>query len=287
MRIIAVDDERTALNLLTRAITEAAPDAELRAFQGVTKAIAELDAGYRPDAAFLDIEMPVMTGLELAKQIQLRSPKTNIIFITGYSDYAFDALSVRPSGYLMKPVDKEQILTELNNLRIPAEKAEAKKRIRVQCFGDFEVFVDGAPLDFEKSKAKELLAYMVERRGAGCSAARIAAALWEDGIYDRARQKQFSAIRSSLMKTLSGAGADEVVNKGAHELCVDPEAFECDYYEALSGSIEAINAFNGEYMKQYEWADLTAETLSERFGRDEESGVEEDRENEDKNENDN
>ena len=264
MRMLAVDDEQTALNILTRAIREAVPDANLRAFLTVSDALASL-AGDPPDVAFLDIEMPGMTGLELARLIKTRAPRVNIIFVTGYSQYALEALSMRPSGYVMKPVDKAQILAELKNLRNPPARTVPEKRVRVQCFGDFEIFVDGKPVAFPRVKSKELLAYLVDRRGASCSAAKIVSALWEDGVYDRARQKQFSNIYGDLIKSLRQAGAEQVVRKTNNLMAVDPQAFDCDYYMALAGDALSINHFLGEYMAAYSWAEFTTAALATAF----------------------
>ncbi len=263
MLIFAVDDERTALNILTRAIAEAAPDAELNAFQTVSDVLSRLDGGdVPPDVAFLDIEMPGMTGIELARRIKLRAPKVNIVFVTGYSQYALDAMSLRPSGYVMKPVDHKQIRGELQNLRNPPSRTEQEKRIRVQCFGDFEVFVDGRAVAFTRSKSKEMLAYLVDRRGASCVSAKIAGALWEDGVYDRARQKLFSTIFTDMVKSLRQVNAAHIVKKTNNMIAVDPKAFDCDFYLALSGDTVSINSFMGEYMAAYSWAEFTTAALS-------------------------
>lgn len=262
MIIYAADDEITALHILTRAIGEAVPDAEVFSFQTASDLLSSLEsASEKPDIAFLDIEMPGMTGIELAKRIMQSVPDVNIVFVTGFSQYALDAISVRPSGYVMKPVDKERILTEIHNLRHPPRKAEAGKRIRIQCFGDFGVFVDGRAVSFTRSKSKEMLAYLVDRNGAGCSSARIAEALWETGVYDRARQKLFSTIYADMVKSLRKVNADNIIKKTGSLIAVDTSAFDCDYYLALSGDALSINSFMGEYMAAYSWAEFTTASL--------------------------
>ena len=75
--------------------------------------------GFYPDAAFLNIEMPVMNGIELAKRLKDIASNINIVFVTGYSDYAVEAIGMSASGYLMKPVSAEQVKRELENLRNP------------------------------------------------------------------------------------------------------------------------------------------------------------------------
>ena len=69
----------------------------------------------------------------------------------------------------MKPVTPEDIAEELRNIGLTTARAAQEKALRVQCFGNFEVFYQGRPLEFSRSKSKELFAYLVFRRGAACS----------------------------------------------------------------------------------------------------------------------
>lgn len=263
MIIYAVDDEPLQLRLLTRSITEAVPDAELYSFTCANDLLTAADSGYRlPDVAFLDIELPDIGGLELAYYIKNRAPHANIVFVTGFSQYAQEAFSLRPSGYVMKPATAEKIKAELDNLRDPPRRTVPEKKIRVQCFGDFEIFADGAPVTFLRSKSKELLAYLVDRRGALCHPPAIAAVLWEDGIYDSARQKLLSIIRSDMIKSLKKAGADRIIHNERRGIAVVPAEFDCDYYMALAGDTVSINSFTNEYMTAYSWAEITAAFLS-------------------------
>lgn len=165
----------------------------------------------------------------------------------------------------MKPIDKEQVLAEMDNLRNPPNRTVPVKRIRAQCFGDFELFADGKAVAFARSKSKELLAYLIDRRGAGSSAVRVAATLWEDGVYDRARQKQFSAILADMMKALRPVKAEHIVRKSNSLLAVDTDAFDCDYYMALAGDATYINSFTGEYMAAYSWVEFTTGALTAKF----------------------
>ena len=71
--------------------------------------------------------MPGMSGLELSKVLKKLCPNVNIVFITGFSQYALDALEQRPSGYVLKPATKEKILDELNNLRHPLKRLQPER----------------------------------------------------------------------------------------------------------------------------------------------------------------
>ena len=146
MRILAVDDEKDALEVLVAAISECEKDAEIKAFNSPTEAL-NYAAENPPDIAFLDIRMPTMSGLDLAKKLKAINVRVNIVFSTGYSEYASDAFSMHASGYIMKPVSVRLVRKELENLRNPVETPNS--RIFVRTFGNFELFVDGETLHFQ------------------------------------------------------------------------------------------------------------------------------------------
>lgn len=79
MRIVAVDDERIALNGLVSAIKKVAPDEELLSFQSPSEALSAAKESVF-DIAFLDVEMRGMDGITLAKRLKAINPKINIIF---------------------------------------------------------------------------------------------------------------------------------------------------------------------------------------------------------------
>ena len=258
MRILAADDEKLMLERLMRCITEAAPEAEVISFQKATECLAYVKEE-QADVAFLDIRMRVMDGIELAKQIKLLQPKINIIFTTGYSDYIYDAVSeIRCSGYVLKPVTTEQIVRELDNLRHPIEE-QPRAKVHMQCFGNFEVFVDGKVLHLKPEKMKELLAYLVDRKGALCSNAEIIAALWEDNAdhYDYLKK-----CKKALIEALAEAGCKDVLVSQWGSIGVDRDAFSCDYYDWIEGKPSVINAYQGQYMTQYSWGEMTNASLT-------------------------
>jgi len=264
MKILTADDEPYALKITNEAVREALPDAELRSFTRAPDALSEItENGYRPDAAFLDIRMPGITGLEMARRIREASLRTNIVFVTAYADYALDAVSLRASGYLMKPATAEAVRTELDNLRFPAER-EPEHRIRMQCFGNFEVYRDGSPLAFPRTRDKEVLAYLVFKRGSACTLRDLAAILYEDEPYSLQQRDRTRKLVFSLMQTMQDAGAADVLVKRRDSIAIAPEAIDCDYYRFLDMDVGAINAYTGEFMAQYEWAVFTAGFLDER-----------------------
>ena len=260
MMIFAIDDEPKALRVLCRCVEEAAPGAGLRAFDS---AFAALDAirfgGLFPDIVFSDIEMPGLSGLEFAVALKKASPDTRVVFVTAFSQYALDAFQVRAQGYIMKPLTTALVRRELDEL--PAEPKPAPNRLRVQCFGYFEVFWRGEPLRFARRRTKEFLAYLVDRRGAFCAMEDVISALWGDVDDMKNAKHRVRNFISDLRETLKGIGMEDVLIRRTNNIAIRTELLDCDYYRMLEGDMAAVNAFRGEYMTNYSWAELTAGNL--------------------------
>ncbi len=255
MRILCLDDEPLALQMLEMCVKKVKPDADVAAFDDQDELLEDAkESGC--DVAFLDIHMRGMNGVEVAKCLKDINPKMNIIFVTGFSEYAGDAMKLHASGYIMKPVTKEEVKKELDELRFPiVPKNDAV--LRVQCFGNFDVFTpDGKPLHFERSKSKEIFAYLVHRNGSSCTTREIAAALFEDEPYDQKQQSYLQILISAMVKSLKKAGAESAINKSYNALSVNPAVLDCDYYRFKELDAGAVNAYQAEYMSQYYWADF-------------------------------
>lgn len=249
MRIIAVDDERLALENLVSAIKKFDKKNEVLSFRDPFEAL-EYAKSEKIDVAFLDVQMFGMTGVELAIKLKEVSPGINIIFTTGYSEYMQEAFEMHASGYLLKPITAEKVSKELSNLRSPLSGRE-KKNIRIQCFGNFEIFIGGEPLRFKYAKSKELLAYLVDRRGAGCSMGEIMSVLWEDGNHD----SYLRNVRKDLLDTLAAAGCDTLIISNWGNMSIRTELVDCDYYNFLED--KNSENYQDEYMAQYSWAEVT------------------------------
>ena len=260
MRIFAIDDEPKMLRMLHDAIAEAEPEAEILAFSSaadVTEALP--DPEKRPDVVFSDIELPGMSGLTLAVKIKEAAPDTRIIFVTGYDQYALEAYRLHAHGYVMKPVDAAAIREELDQIpHLPKPKPQT---LYVQCFGFFEVFWQGEPLPFQRRRTKELLAFLVDRKGAACTAEEIATALWEGETDSTKTKHQIRNLVSDLRATLKKIGMEDLLIRRSGVLAIRAEQIDCDYYQMLSGNSDALNAYHGEYMTQYSWAEMTSGKL--------------------------
>ena len=254
MKIIAADDEEIAYKQLVSAIEEAAPDAELVAFQKPKELLAY--AKEHPcDVAFLDIEMGTVSGIDIAKQLKIWYPAVNIIFVTGYNEYMEQAFKLHTSGYVGKPVTKDKIVEELENLRTPVPVANTGKLV-AKCFGTFDVFVNGKSLNFERTKTKELLAYLIDRRGNAVTSGELRTVLWSDAETDKNTGVYLQMLKKDLINTLKSVGMEDVFIRSFNKYAVDTDKISCDYYDYLENNPEGIRAYNGEYMLPYKWCNI-------------------------------
>lgn len=262
MNVIVVDDEIEAGEIFRKKLMQIPEIVDIQVFSDPLEAIEYIRL-HSVDIAFLDIEMYHMTGIEMARKIKEISDSINIIFVTGYVQYALDAFGVAACDYLLKPVRLEDIRSALLKLRHPILKAPPVG-IRIQTFGNFEVFVGGKPIPFHRSKSKEILAYLVDRAGASVTKKELAGVLWQDEEYTRTRQIVLQTLVSEMLRSLKAVNADDIIIRKHNSLSVDPAKFSCDYYEFRKGLTKATASYGGEYMSNYSWAELTAGILSEK-----------------------
>lgn len=261
MKIIAVDDKEMPRKVLVRAITESEPNAEIAVCSNAAEVLAlpHLDSFH---VAFVDIAMPGINGIELARKLKHINPRINIVFATGYDEYMADAFLLHSSGYLMKPVTTADVTNELNNLRFPPNNTYDANKLVVRCFGNFEVFVNGRAVAFERAKSKELLAYLVDRRGAIVSLREAQVALWDEkSTRSNTSNSYLRTLVSDLRRTLESCGHPNVLIKRYGSIGIDMTKVACDYYDYLKGKPLAINAWRGEYMNQYPWSEATRKSL--------------------------
>lgn len=258
MKIIAVDDEKLAVDNISALLRQVEPEAEVLGFTEPEEAFCYLSQN-EVDIALLDIEMGAYSGIELARKCKELCPQVNIIFVTGYSQYTMDAFRLHASGYLMKPVRLEDLHAELNNLRHPVSRFT--KRVRVQTFGYFEIFVDEQLLKFPRAKCKECLAYLIDRKGARVTYPDLSAVLWEDKPFDRTVQNNTQKVISDMIKTFKEVNLEKIIIRSRRDIAIDTTQIDCDYFAALNGDMVQLNAFTGEYMSNYSWAEFTAGEL--------------------------
>ena len=121
MTIVCVDDYPIMLKGISSNIRQILPDAVIGAFSNASEALAYARQN-GCDVLLTEIELGGVDGLTLAKEIKKLNSKVNIIFLTvcDEKEHAKEVIQIKPSGYLVKPANKEQLELELKNLRYNA-----------------------------------------------------------------------------------------------------------------------------------------------------------------------
>lgn len=251
MNVIIVDDENLILQMETSIVKKVLENANVESFFNMKDAL-EYAKNTQIDIAFLDINLEVGSGLELAKKLQKLNEKVNIIFCTGYSEYSLDALELYCSAYLMKPLTKDKVIKALKKLRY--DVSEKDKDLFIRCFGNFEAFYKGEPIKFKHKKTKEMLAFLIDRNGALLSFKEIMVGIFEEDGKD----SYLRNLKSDLIMTFGLLGLENIFAQDWGKIGVIPDKINCDYYDYLNGDKDK---FKGEYMSQYSFAETTFANL--------------------------
>ena len=116
--VIMVDDRKPILTSGLPILEEVMPDAVVTGFTKTSEAVEYAKAN-RVALAFLDIELGNTSGLDLCCELLEINPRTNVVYLTTYSDYALDAWSTGASGFMLKPITLEGVREQLKKLRYP------------------------------------------------------------------------------------------------------------------------------------------------------------------------
>lgn len=116
--VIMVDDNKVILNGGMPIIEEVMPNASLAGFTKPSEAV-EYAKTNRVALAFLDIEMGNTSGLDVCRELLEINPRTNVVYLTAYKEYSFDAWETGAIGFMLKPLTPESVKKQLKKLRYP------------------------------------------------------------------------------------------------------------------------------------------------------------------------
>ena len=254
VKYLVLDDEIIAAEYIGTLIHEIDEKAELVV---LNNSIQALDIATREqfDVCFIDIQMPGINGVKFAEKLKKIYHRTNFIFVTGYLDYMGEAFKLDASDYIVKPANVSQIRHALENLRYSIQEKKTEKNIpniKITCFGNFEVFIDGKPLKFKFEKTKELLAYLIHKKGARCTSKEIIATLWEEDGHD----SYYRMLKKDLQDVFKKLGCQEMIYSERGQIgMAHLNLVDCDYFKWLKNRSEGQKLYHGEYMAQYSWAE--------------------------------
>lgn len=236
-----MDDEQPSMSLLSHILAELNMSETLGQFLRPSEAIKAMET-LRPDVAILDIEMPGMNGLELARQLKITHPNLFIIFITGYNQYALEAFKVEAIDYILKPFEPEEIQKVLNRImRFQAVQVERDVKslpeFQIRCFGEFAVYnAEGKRVKWATKKAQDLLAFLVLNLDHNMTKDKIGEALWSDKPHSKHTSNLHISLHR-LRKDLAASNIEIMIlsEKGSQEgysLTLDKTSCDLVYVDA-------------------------------------------------------
>lgn len=265
MRAILVDDEPLMLKRFAR-LSQEIPDLHIVGqFESSQEALEYAEAN-PVELAFLDVAMPIMNGIELAKKLRENRKDILIVFVSAYDEYIWDSNKVGGDYYIIKPYDRETLEMVMDRIRLIAQRQ--KKELYIQTFGRFVVFRNGKPVPLT-GKAKEILALIVTRRGREISNEELFSIIWENRPYSNKNMSVFYNALRRLRDALRDEGLEDLLITTARGQVVNTSMFDCDYYAYLDKNMEVRDRFEGEFLSEYSWGEyILANLLNEGYGEE-------------------
>lgn len=261
MTVLITEENAGVLKEVSGMAEKLLPDAEVLCFGSSLEALAKARE-QEIDIALLGTGMAELSGLNLGQYLKELYPFVNLIYLSENREDAYEAMQQHASGYLIKPATKEGMRQELDSLRYPAEQKN-RKRVFAQTFGNFDLFVDGKPVAFKYSRTKEMVALLVNNRGAQTTNGEIIASLWEDEGDPETKASYLRNLRQDLQNTLSSLKLTGIILKQRGSLAIAADRIECDLYDWLEKKQESRYHYLGDYMNQYSWPEVMHAQLDE------------------------
>lgn len=259
MRAIIVDDEPLMIRKFERLCGDIKDLTIVGQFESAEAAAAFMRQN-PVDIAFLDIEMPVIDGITLAKMLRKIRENIIIVFVTAYEEYIRDSNAIGGDYYLVKPYTREVIELMMDKLRLISVRQH--RTVYVQTFGRFVIKKDNRPIRLT-GKAKEIMALIITQRGKEISNENIYQTIWEGRPYSNKNMTVYYNALRRLRNQLKEAGLSDLLISTARGQMANTDMFDCDYYAWKDGNTDIRGAFEGEFMSEYSWGE---EILSEIIG---------------------
>lgn len=258
IRTIIVDDELWSLRQFKEEFQNADSIDLQGEFDSAGNALAYAEE-HTVDFALLDIRMPGMDGIVLGEKLREFNHEMILIYVTGYEEFLKAAiLDLRADYFLMKPFNDADVAQMIDRVRYLSGRLH--KRVSVQTFGDFDIFVDGHLLEFSNQKAKELFAICIDS-GGEVTMKRSIDLLWEGRGYDDKVKCLYRKAVIYLNSTFREHGVADVFSNRRGSCHVNRDEISCDYYEVLKGKNIKDTSFDGRYMSAYSWGEETCGKL--------------------------
>lgn len=254
MRLIVLDNDTDVLMRLG-SLMEEMQDIEMIEF--FTDPVAALDyIRTNPvDAVVLNIRVFKPEDRVFLNILKKEKQGIVIVFSSEYEEDAIRSWKERADLFIKKPFVKDDVQNLAEVIRLLMRRQ--KKRITARTFGRFDLFIDDKLVFFTNSKAKELLALCVDRRGGMVTMEEAVDKLWEDRSYDSRVKNLYRKAVMYLKHYFHEKGLDNFFLTIRGACSIDAGSVDCDLYDLLEGKKEAEQKWwiSESYMEEYSWAE--------------------------------
>lgn len=285
VKVVLIDDERLALNYLEKMLQGNEELEIVKMYSDPIQAIEEIQQ-IKPEMVFLDVEMPVMTGIEAAEQILTLLPDVHIVFVTAYEGYAIKAFELNALDYVLKPARRERLQKTL--MRIQKEKAEMVKESspvpyrKICCFRSLHLESSERGTEtfrWRTTKAQELFAYLIHRRGQPVRKDVLLDLFWTDVEWKKGYAHLYTTVYQ-IRKTLDKLGVELKLTNcedgyllEMNDVSLDVEDWEKRLRQAppitketIQEHLNLVDLYRGDYLAEYDY--LWAESERQRLRAD-------------------
>ncbi|MEK8131641.1 response regulator [Paenibacillus filicis] len=284
MKIMLVDDEPLALRLLAEELEHIGGLDIIGTFRNPRAALdAIVEQG--PQAVFLDIEMPEMSGIQLAELILERRPDTMIVFVTVYDEYAVKAFELQAMDYVLKPVQAERLAKTIERLKLQqSHRAPVMEGLSmIHCFRSLQFERRGrSPLNlrWKTLRAQELFCFLLQYRGRPVRKQLLVEQLWSEIEWKKGISQLYTAIYQ-IRKMLQDEqlpirieNCDEGYRLDLNGVKLDTEKWEESLDSSPSLSRDTVDIhkrlsaqYAGDYLAEYayHWAEKERGRLRARW----------------------
>lgn len=230
IKAIIIDDEWYTLQDI-KGMAEATGFLEVcGTYENPLEALRDYEK-YLPEVVFLDVDMPQINGLTLAEKLLEKNPSLQVIFITAYNQYAVEAFDINALDYIMKPINVQRFTKMADKLKKTLNLLNNKQaQLNIQCFGNFDVKINGVLVKWQRAKAEELFAYLLINHNTKVHKEVIIEELWRENEPTKAIailqtsvckiRNVFSQFKESVKLEYSGGG-----------YCLSISNCKCDLFE--------------------------------------------------------
>ncbi len=284
MKIMLLDDEQPALDELSYLLGKYPDLVVVAAYTDSFQALEAMES-IKPDAVFMDIDMPGMDGLELTLRMQAVYSSVLVVFVTAYAKYALDSFKAYPLDYLLKPIKEARLDAAVERIRtqyvLMHPDRDNNAVLRIKCFGKFEVLSQNE-IKWGTRRVKELFMYLLDRCGVSPTRSELIQAVF-GGINDKKTANNMYVSIYKLRSLLESLDPGRKLIRLKEDYSLQVETGICDYVDFMrfarqnsavsrQNAVEAarvLSLYSGTYLEDSDcaWALETASFTEAEYER--------------------